>query len=66
MIYITNAVESLHRSCRKIIQTRSSCSTDEGPPKLLFPAIRTPAFTVAGSMNGPPEWASLPSGSATL
>ena len=31
MIYITNAVESLHRSFRKIIQTRSSCPTDEGP-----------------------------------
>ena len=44
MIYITNAVESLHRSCRKIIQTRSSCPTDEGPPKLLFPAIRTPGL----------------------
>jgi hypothetical protein len=37
-----NAVESLHRSFRKIIQTCSSCPTDEGPPKLLFPTIRTP------------------------
>jgi hypothetical protein len=34
LIYITNAVESLHRRFRKIIRTRSSCPTDRrGSPK---------------------------------
>jgi putative transposase len=36
MIYTTNAVESLHRSLRKIIKTRG----DEVALKLLFLAIR--------------------------
>jgi putative transposase len=38
MIYTTNAVESLHRSLRKIIKTRFP--TDEAALKRLFPAIR--------------------------
>ncbi len=40
MIYTTNAVESLHRSLRKIIKTRGSFPTDEAALKLLFLAIR--------------------------
>ena len=40
MIYSTNALESLHRSLRKIIKTRGSFSSDEAAAKLLFLAIR--------------------------
>jgi putative transposase len=40
MIYTTNAVESLHRSLRKIIKTRGSFPTDEAAVKLLFLALR--------------------------
>ena len=40
MIYTTNAIESLHRSLRKIIKTRGSFPTDEAALKLLFLAIR--------------------------
>ena len=40
MIYTTNAVESLHRSLRKIIKTRGRFPTDEAALKLLFLAIR--------------------------
>lgn len=40
MIYTTNALESLHRSLRKIIKTRGSFPNDEAAMKLLFLAIR--------------------------
>jgi len=40
MIYSTNALESLHRSLRKIIKTRGSFPSDEAAAKLLFLAIR--------------------------
>jgi putative transposase len=40
MIYTTNAVESLHRSLRKVIKTRGSFPTDEAAIKLLYLAIR--------------------------
>jgi putative transposase len=40
MIYTTNAVESLHRSLRKIIKTRGSFPNDEAALKLLFLALR--------------------------
>lgn len=40
MIYTTNALESLHRSLRKIIKTRGSFPSDEAAIKLLFLAIR--------------------------
>lgn len=40
MIYTTNAVESLHRSLRKIIKTRGSFPTDEAALKLLYLALR--------------------------
>ena len=36
MIYTTNALESLHRSLRKIIKTRGSFPSDEAAVKLLF------------------------------
>jgi putative transposase len=39
LIYTTNALESLHRSLRKIIKTRGSFPTDEAATKLLFLAI---------------------------
>jgi putative transposase len=39
-IPVTNAVESLNRSLRKIIKTRGSFPTDEAALKLLFLAIR--------------------------
>jgi putative transposase len=37
---VTNAVESLHRSLRKIIKTRGSFPNDEAAIKLLFLALR--------------------------
>lgn len=40
MIYTTNAVESVHRSLRKIIKTRGSFPTDEAALKLLYLAIK--------------------------
>jgi len=40
MIYTTNAVESLHRSLRKIIKTRGSFPIDEAAIKLLYLAIQ--------------------------
>ena len=40
MIYTTNALESLHRSLRKIIKTRGSFPNDEAATKLLYLAIR--------------------------
>ncbi len=40
MIYTTNAVESLHRSLRKIIKTRGSFPNDAAALKLLFLAMR--------------------------
>ena len=40
MIYTTNALESLHRSLRKIIKTRGSFPSDEAAAKSLFLAIR--------------------------
>ena len=39
-ILVTNAVESLHRSLRKIIKTRGSFPNDQAALKLLFLAIR--------------------------
>jgi putative transposase len=39
-IPVTNAVESLNRSLRKMIKTRGSFPTDEAALKLLFLAIR--------------------------
>ena len=39
MIYTTNALESLHRSLRKIIKTRGSFPSDAPTAKLLFLAI---------------------------
>ena len=40
MIDTTNALESLHRSLRKIIRTRGSFPSDEAATRLLYPAIR--------------------------
>ena len=40
MIYTTNALESLHRSLRKIIKTLGSFPSDDAAAKLLFLAIR--------------------------
>jgi len=40
LIPVTNAVESLHRSLRKIIKTRGSFPTDEAATKLLYLAIQ--------------------------
>jgi putative transposase len=40
MIYTTNAVESLHRSLRKIIKTQGSFPTDEAATKLLYLGIQ--------------------------
>ena len=52
MIYTTNAVESLHRSLRKIIKTRGSFPTDEAALKLLFLAIRNAGV----GWRRPVEW----------
>ena len=40
MICTTNAVESLHRSLRKIIKTRGSFPNEDAALKLLFLALR--------------------------
>ena len=40
MIYTTNAVESLHMSLRKIIQTRGWFPSEESAMKLLYLAVR--------------------------
>src|SRR5499425_312870 len=52
MIYTTNAVESLHRSLRKIIKTRGSFPTDEAALKLLFLAIRNAGVHWRRPING--------------
>jgi putative transposase len=52
LIYTTNAVESLHRSLRKIIKTRGSFPTDEAALKLLFLAIRNAGI----KWRRPVEW----------
>ena len=39
-ILVTNAVENLHRSLRKIIKTRGSFPNDQAALKRLFLAIR--------------------------
>lgn len=52
MIYTTNAVESLHRSMRKIIKTRGSFPNDEAATKLLFLAIRNAGI----HWKRPVEW----------
>jgi transposase-like protein len=40
LIYTTNAIESLHRSLRKIIKTRGHFPNDQATSKLMFLAIR--------------------------
>lgn len=40
IIYTTNAVESLHRTLRKIIKTRRSFPHEEAAKKLLYLALR--------------------------
>jgi putative transposase len=52
MIYTTNAVESLHRSLRKIIKTRGSFPNDEAALKLLFLALRNAGI----HWKRPVEW----------
>jgi putative transposase len=52
MIYTTNAVESLHRSLRKIIKTRGSFPSNEAATKLLFLAIRNAGLR----WKRPVEW----------
>ena len=52
MIYTTNAVESLHRSLRKIIKSRGSFPSDEAATKLLFLAIRNAGLR----WKRPVEW----------
>jgi putative transposase len=52
MIYTTNALESLHRSLRKIIKTRGSFPNDEAAIKLLFLAIRNAGI----HWRRPVEW----------
>jgi putative transposase len=56
VIYTTNAVESLHRSLRKIIKTRGSFPSDEAALKLLYLALR----------NVTKKWGPLPSWKAAL
>ena len=40
MLYITNAIESLHMQLRKIIKTRGHFPSDEAATKLLWLALR--------------------------
>jgi putative transposase len=62
MIYTTNAVESLHRSLRKIIKTRGSFPTDEAALKLLFLALRNAGV----HWRKPVEWTAAMSQFAIL
>ena len=59
MIYTTNALESLHRSLRKIIKTRGSFPSDEAAARLLFLATATPGATYGALLTGPLRWGSL-------
>ncbi len=40
MIYTTNAIESLHRSMRKILKTRRAFPNDEAATKLMYLALQ--------------------------
>jgi len=62
MIYTTNAVESLHRSLRKIIKTRGSFPNDEAAMKLLYLAIRNAGV----HWRRPVEWTAAMSQFAIL
>lgn len=62
MIYTTNAVESLHRSLRKIIKTRGSFPTDEAATKLLYLAIQNAGV----HWRRPVEWTAAMSQFAIL
>jgi putative transposase len=56
VIYTTNAVESLHRSLRKIIKIRGSFPSEEAALKLLYLALR----------NVTKQWGPLPNWKAAL
>jgi putative transposase len=62
MIYTTNAVESLHRSLRKIIKTRGSFPSDEAAVKLLYLAIQNAGV----HWRRPIEWTAAMSQFAVL
>ena len=53
LIYTTNAIESLHRSLRKIIKTRGHFPNDQAASKLLFLALRN---IEKGWKAAPKEW----------
>lgn len=53
LIYTTNAIESLHRSLRKIIKTRGHFPNDQAASKLLFLAIGN---IEKGWKAAPKEW----------
>jgi hypothetical protein len=53
MIYITNAVEALHRPLRKIIKTRGSFPNDDAALKLLYLAIKNAGLRWRAPSNGP-------------
>ena len=60
MIYTTNALESLHRSLRKIIKTRGSFPQRRGGDEASVPGgSATPASTGEDPLSGPPRWGSL-------
>ena len=61
MIYTTNAVESLHRSLRKIIKTRGSFPTDEAALKLRFLAIRNAGLRWRRALEWTTAMGNLPS-----
>ena len=61
-IYTTNAVESLHRSLRKIIKTRGSFPNDEAATKLLYLAIQNAGMR----WRRPVEWTAAMSQFAIL
>ena len=53
LIYTTNAIESLHRSLRKIIKTRGHFPNDQAASKLLFLALRN---IEKSWKSAPKEW----------
>ncbi len=56
IVYTTNAVESLHRTLRKVIKTRGSFPNEEAARKLLYLALR----------HVSQKWGPLPNGKEAL
>lgn len=52
LLYSTNAIESLHRSVRKVLKVRGHFPTDEAAAKLIYLVLQN----VTLKLGTPPEW----------